>query len=85
MERAVILTRGPLLRAPLSELQELNIETDEPQSTLEAAERAHILQVLRDCDGVIAGAGGAAERLGLKRTTLNSRMKKLGIERREYL
>ena len=85
LERAVILTRGPLLRAPLSELQELNIETDEPQSTLEAAERAHILQVLRDCDGVIAGAGGAAERLGLKRTTLNSRMKKLGIERREYL
>jgi PAS domain S-box-containing protein len=85
LERAVILTRGPLLRAPLAELQELDLDEEVPHSTLEAAERAHILQVLRDCGGVIGGGDGAAERLGLKRTTLNSRIKKLGIERRDYL
>ncbi len=85
LERAVILTNGPLLRAPLSELKELDIEVEDHQPTLEAAERSHILQVLRECGGVIGGADGAAERLGLKRTTLNSKLKKLGIERREYL
>jgi len=85
LERAVILTRGSLLRAPLAELQELNLDEEVPHSTLEAAERAHILQVLRDCGGVIGGGDGAAERLGVKRTTLNSRIKKLGIERRDYL
>jgi formate hydrogenlyase transcriptional activator len=85
LERAVILTRGALLQAPLSELQDLNAEAEAPRPTLEAAERVHILQVLRECGGVIGGADGAAERLGIKRTTLNSRIKKLGIERREYL
>ena len=48
-------------------------------STLEAMERRHILHVLRETGGVIGGPGGAAARLGLKRTTLNSRLKKLGI------
>jgi PAS domain S-box-containing protein len=85
LERAVILTRGPLLRAPLAELQDLDMEAEQPPSTLEATERAHILQILRDCGGIIGGPDGAAERLGLKRTTLNSRIKKLGIERRDYL
>lgn len=84
LERAVILTSGPILRAPLAELQEFDSEPDEAESTLQATERAHILQVLRDCGGAIGGPGGAAERLGLKRTTLNSKLKKLGIERREY-
>jgi transcriptional regulator with GAF, ATPase, and Fis domain len=54
-------------------------------STHEAAERDHILRALRDTKGMIAGDHGAAARLGLKRTTLNSKMKKLGIERSDYI
>jgi formate hydrogenlyase transcriptional activator len=90
LERAVILTRGPVLYVPLAELEtpvsddEEEEEAGEP-STLHAAERDHILRVLRDCKGLIGGPDGAAARLGLKRTTLNSKMKKLGIERREYM
>ncbi len=53
--------------------------------TLETAEREHILRVLRETRGMIGGPDGAAERLGLKRTTLNSKLKKLGIERRDYM
>ena len=49
--------------------------------TLEEVQRAHIIEVLEACDWKVRGTGGAAERLGLKRTTLQSRMKKLGIER----
>ena len=49
--------------------------------TLEEVQRIHILEVLEACDWKIRGKDGAAERLGLKRTTLQSRMKKLGIER----
>jgi formate hydrogenlyase transcriptional activator len=49
--------------------------------TLEAAEREHILRALRDTNWVIAGPSGAAARLGMKRTTLQSRMAKLGISR----
>ncbi len=44
-----------------------------------------ILRALREAKGMIGGPGGAAERLGLKRTTLNSKMKKLGIERGDYM
>jgi PAS domain S-box-containing protein len=44
-----------------------------------------ILRVLRECKGMIGGVGGAAERLGLKRTTVNSKIKKLGIKRRDYI
>ncbi|MGH9563681.1 MAG: helix-turn-helix domain-containing protein [Terracidiphilus sp.] len=50
-----------------------------------AAERETILRALREAKGVIGGTGGAADRLGLKRTTLNSKIKKLGIERSEYM
>jgi PAS domain S-box-containing protein len=85
LERAVILTRGSVLRAPLGELQELVEEPTPQDHSLEANERSHILQALRDAGGTIGGPGGAAERLGIKRTTLNSKIKKLGIERREYL
>jgi transcriptional regulator with GAF, ATPase, and Fis domain len=60
-------------------------ETAPTNPTLQAAERETILRALRDAKGVIGGAGGAAERLGLKRTTLNSKMKKLGIERGDYM
>jgi formate hydrogenlyase transcriptional activator len=89
LERAVILTRGTVLHAPLAELESLqDEEEDEAASTnptLQAAERETILRALREAKGMIGGAGGAAERLGLKRTTLNSKMKKLGIERGDYM
>jgi len=54
-------------------------------SSLQATEREHILRVLRETKGKIGGSDGAATRLGLIRTTLNSKMKKLGIERKDYI
>jgi formate hydrogenlyase transcriptional activator len=85
IERAVILSRGPVLRVPLSELSPAEAAEQAPArlSTLESAEREHILRVLRETQGVIAGPQGAAARLGLKRTTLNFKMKKLGISRKD--
>jgi formate hydrogenlyase transcriptional activator len=81
IERAVILARGPVLRIPPGELT-VEPETPSPlPSTLAAAEREHILRALRQTNWVIGGPGGAAARLGLKRTTLQSRIKKLGILR----
>ena len=89
LERAVILTRGPELYVPLAELEtrmEDAIQSaDSASPTLHAAERDHILRVLRETDGQIGGEDGAAARLGLKRTTLNSKIKKLGIERSDYM
>ncbi len=85
MERAVILTQGPILRAPLSELSVSQEAAGQVDPNLENAEREHILRVLREAKGMIGGAHGAAERLGLKRTTLNSKMKKLGIKRKDYI
>jgi transcriptional regulator with GAF, ATPase, and Fis domain len=78
IERAVMLTHGCTLRAPMSELEAL------PDESLQAAERKHILRILRDTRGVIGGSRGAAKRLDVKRTTLNSKLKKLGIEREVY-
>jgi len=83
IERAVILTSGSTLRAPLGELESLEGETPSERN-FHAAEREHILRVLRECKGMIGGSGGAAEKLGLKRTTLNSKLRKLGIERSDY-
>ncbi len=86
IERAVILTRGRVLHVPLVELASAESEAaSEVDPNLQAAEREHILRVLRETGGVIGGSGGAAERLGLKRTTLNSKLKKLGIERSDYM
>jgi formate hydrogenlyase transcriptional activator len=85
MERSVILSPGPVLRAPLAELEALEELAPSADPNLEAAEREHILRVLRECKGMIGGARGAAERLGVKRTTLNSKMKKMGIKRRDYI
>ena len=84
IERAVILSQGSTLHAPLAELEDPE-DTQEADPTLETAEREHILRVLRAKRGVIGGPGGAAEELGLKRTTLNSKLKKLGISREQYL
>ena len=85
IERAVILSNGSTLRVPLGELEIREEPVPDSDSSLETKEREHILRVLRETRGVIAGARGAAARLGLKRTTLNSRLKKLGIERHEYI
>jgi formate hydrogenlyase transcriptional activator len=85
IERSVILSEGRVLRAPLAELATTPESPVEPSTTLEDADREHILRVLRDTRGMIGGPGGAAERLGLKRTTLNSKLKKLGIKRSDYI
>ncbi|MGA3040588.1 MAG: sigma 54-interacting transcriptional regulator [Bryobacteraceae bacterium] len=79
IERAVILTRGASLDVPLAELR--NAVVTAPLSTLEEAEREHIMRALRESKWVVGGPTGAAARLGLKRTTLQSRIQKLGIER----
>ncbi|WP_392451834.1 formate hydrogenlyase transcriptional activator FlhA [Edwardsiella piscicida] len=98
IERAVILSRGPVLNLPLDELQyhlspplaNRSMPIPAPMASAsasassapepgEASERERILQVLRECNGIVAGPRGAAVRLGLKRTTLISRMQRLGI------
>jgi formate hydrogenlyase transcriptional activator len=85
IERAVILTRGPVLEIPLAELKQPakaapNAAMDRIDS-LEEVERRHILRVLQESNWVIGGPAGAAARLGLNRTTLNNRLRKLGISR----
>ena len=79
MERAVILSEGPALRPPLGELRESKAKASSA-STLKEVEQRHILQVLRDCDWVLGGPQGAAARLGIPRTTLIYRMRRLGIQ-----
>jgi len=86
IERAVILSKGPALRAPLSELETVEAEPPSPSDpTLKTAERDHIIRVLREANGMIGGPDGAAARLGLKRTTLNSKLRKLAIKREDYI
>jgi transcriptional regulator with GAF, ATPase, and Fis domain len=77
IERSVILSKGPVLNGALSDLT-CAMKTSEPV-TLEDAERSHILLTLRQTEGVVGGPNGAAARLGLCRTTLISKMKRLGI------
>jgi formate hydrogenlyase transcriptional activator len=79
IERSVILTSGNVLRVQAKELQLDSPVAASSGGTLEEIEREHILQALRASDGVIGGRFGAAFRLGLKRTTLLSRMQKFGI------
>ncbi|MBZ5704433.1 MAG: sigma 54-interacting transcriptional regulator [Acidobacteriia bacterium] len=83
LERSVILSSGPVLRVPLTELQPV-YEQSSKDSTLESLEREHIIRALRETRGVISGAKGAATRLGLKRTTLQSRIQRMGISRADY-
>jgi formate hydrogenlyase transcriptional activator len=79
--RSVILTSGATLTAPLKDLEQ---ESEESQSdTIESVQREHIVRTLRETGGVIAGPQGAAARLGMKRTTLQSLMQRLGISREE--
>lgn len=84
IERSVILSEGSTLNVPLAELRPFDHDGTQNDGTLEGLERALITRVLRETGGVIAGPRGAAARLGLKRTTLQSRMLKMGLSRDEY-
>jgi len=83
IERAVVLSPGPVLRPPLTELKRMTRQpTAAATRTLAEAEREHILDVLQQTDWLIGGRHGAAERLGLPRMTLVYKMQRLGIEPR---
>jgi formate hydrogenlyase transcriptional activator len=77
IQRCVILTNSPVLRVPLGELR--NNAKPSSGKPSPGIERELILQALKEAEGVIGGASGAANRLGMKRTTLYSKMKKLNI------
>ncbi len=82
IERSVILTHGPALKVPIGELTNNNTKTLAASEPSDARERDRILRVLKETKGRVAGTDGAAARMGIKRTTLISRMKKLGIQPR---
>src|SRR5437868_3870719 len=111
VERAVILTRGESLQAPLSELRKPTTDTapaaaaqpvqediarivkesinaalngKRPTDEYAQKQREEIVRALTECNGRVGGADGAAARMGINRTTLISRMKKLGIDPRQY-
>jgi len=87
IERAVILSQGEVLKAPISELKSAQTHaarSNPSTTTLEQTERAAILDALKATSGRIGGLGGAAERLGLKRTTLQNKMRRLGIQKKDY-
>jgi formate hydrogenlyase transcriptional activator len=84
VERSVILSSGRTLQAPLSELDHACMHGKAPVTTLEEAERAHILDALQRSNWFVGGSKGAAVQLGLKRTTLAYKMKKLGIPARPF-
>jgi len=86
LERAVILTRGEELQVPMAELRpscDMGV-TSSSTSSFRQAECTAIIEALRAASGRIAGNGGAAERLGLKRTTLQNKIRRLGIARANY-
>ena len=84
IERAVILSAGPRLTVPLEHLarQSTPLARGDSASTLELVKRAHVIRVLEETNWIVGGPRGAAARLGMKRTTLQSYMKRLAIERR---
>jgi formate hydrogenlyase transcriptional activator len=84
VERAVILSQGEELKVPLSELKSAPTPVASAATTFEEAERKTIIDALKEASGQISGRAGAAERLGLKRTTLQNKMKRLGITKEDY-
>jgi formate hydrogenlyase transcriptional activator len=85
IERAVILSHGDELAVPVAELQAAySRAVSSPASTFNQAERKVIIDALRAASGKVAGKGGAAERLGLNRTTLQNKMKRLGVIKKDY-
>ena len=81
IERSVVLSSGTLLRPPFADFEQSAKRATGSFATLEDAERRHIVKALDDTNWVIGGLNGAASRLGLKRTTLLSKMERLGISR----
>jgi formate hydrogenlyase transcriptional activator len=79
IERSVILTEGSVLVVPVNAVESAAPKEKAADQTLESAEREYILRALGESQGMIGGPRGAAMRLGLKRTTLQSKMKHLGI------
>ena len=86
IERAVILTRGEELEVPIEELRSSSevVFPAASTSSFRQAEYSVIVEALRSASGRIAGKGGAAERLGLKRTTLQNKIRRLGIAKVHY-
>ena len=85
IERAVILSHGEELEVPIAEFQASHSRNVScPASTFHEAERKVIFEALKAASGQISGHGGAAERLGLKRTTLQNKMRRLGITKGDY-
>lgn len=82
IERAVLFSPGSVLRLPLDLKQAVKQSSESVSRTLADADREHILDTLKQTDWLIGGLGGAADRLGLPRTTLVYKMRKLGIETR---
>ena len=86
IERSVILSEGGRLNPPLAELrEEISRQPPDSDASLRERERAHIIEILRQTRGALSGPSGAAARLGLKRTTLQYKMQRLGISRTDYL
>ncbi|SPE44972.1 Sigma-54 dependent transcriptional regulator (Modular protein) (fragment) [Candidatus Sulfotelmatobacter sp. SbA7] len=86
VERSVILSEGSRLSPPLGELrEEISRQPSNSEVTLRDKEREHIIEILRQTRGALSGPSGAAARLGLKRTTLQYKMQRLGISRTDYL
>jgi formate hydrogenlyase transcriptional activator len=86
IERAVILTTGTALQVPLPDIKPSTVSVA-PVATFPSAEdgdREHIIRILRETGGVLGGPNGAAARLGLKRTTLQYKIKKFGITRNQW-
>jgi formate hydrogenlyase transcriptional activator len=84
IERCVILTQGDELQVPRIELKRAPLRTTATGATFEEAERHIIIEALKTASGKISGKSGAAERLGLKRTTLQNKMRRLHITRADY-
>jgi len=83
IERSAILTRGSALQAPIAELGHTGKHAP-VAGNREAFERDEIVRILKVTNGRVGGPGGAAARMGIKRTTLISRMKKFDIDRARY-
>jgi formate hydrogenlyase transcriptional activator len=89
IERSILLSPGTILQSPIGELRTFQAHPRQAKSnengTLEAVQRDRILRALRETRGVVAGSKGAAVRLAVKRSTLQSRIRKLGIKAEDYL
>lgn len=81
IERMVILSKGPVLAATSDDL---TTPEEFAEDSLSEMEREHIVRILRETNGMLGGAEGAANRLGIKRTTLQSMLKRFGIEPRDF-